>query len=208
MKHVGKMKNNNAKIVVAYRTIPGDPYHALVIGTGNLGDAYHDSLMSLVQDSAGQSANELADILAVRKFPDGSNMLQWFHERGYLRKVPTSMVLMTPTPQSSIQLDELNLLIAEQKGISLEDLAINEGDSKNKVKKEDVSKTTSQSVSGELYEESQQIITKEKVVEDPLTPAQLRSKADSLYKEAAKLRKQADELDPPKKKAKSTKAEA
>lgn len=208
MKHVGKMKNNNAKIVVAYRTIPGDPYHALVIGTGNLGDAYHDSLMSLVQDSAGQSANELADILAVRKFPDGSNMLQWFHERGYLKKVPTSMVLMTPTPQSSIQLDELNLLIAEQKGVSLEDLAINEGDSKSKAKKEDASKTTSQSVSGEIYEESNEIITTEKVVEQPLNAAQLRSKADALYKEAAKLRKQADEMDPPKKKAKTTKAEA
>lgn len=208
MKHVGKMKNNNAKIVVAYRTIPNDPYHALVIGTGNLGDAYHDSLMSLVQDVAGQSANELADILAVRKFPDGSNMLQWFHERGYLRKVPTHMVLMTPTPQSAIQLDELNLLIAEQKGVSLEDLAVNDGETKQKAKKEDLSKTTSQSVSGEIYEETQQIITTEQVVEQPLNAAQLRSKADALYKEAAKLRKQADELDPPKKKAKSTKAEA
>ena len=76
MKHVGKMKNNGAKVVVAYRTLPGDAYHALVIGTGNLGESYHDSLMSIVQDAEGQQANELADILAVKKFPDGSNMLQ------------------------------------------------------------------------------------------------------------------------------------
>ena len=32
MKHVGKMKNNNAKIVIVYRTLPGDPYSALVVG--------------------------------------------------------------------------------------------------------------------------------------------------------------------------------
>lgn len=204
MKHVGKMKNNNAKIVVAYRTLPNDPLHALVIGTGNLGDTYHDSLMSLVQDSAGQSANELAEILAVRKFPDGSNMLAWFHERGYLKKVPTNMVIMTPAPQSSIQLDELNILIAEQKGISLEDLAVNDGSPKTK--KEDFSKTTSKSVSGEV-DETPIVVAEKSAVQKPLSASELRSKADSLYKEAAKLRKQADELDPPKKKAKAVKAE-
>ena len=33
-----------------------------------------------------------------------------------------------------------------------------------------------------------------------LSPAEMRSKADALYKEAAKLRKEADEIDPPKSK--------
>ena len=41
----------------------------------------------------------------------------------------------------------------------------------------------------------------EEVVEE-LTPTQLRSKADKLFKEAQVLRKQADELDPPKSKKK------
>jgi hypothetical protein len=36
-----------------------------------------------------------------------------------------------------------------------------------------------------------------------LSPAEMRSRADALYKEAARLRKEADELDPPKKKTKS-----
>jgi hypothetical protein len=183
MKHVGKMKNNGAKIVVAYRTLPGDPYSALVVGTGNLGESYHDALMSTVQDVEGQQANELADVLAVRNFPDGSNMLQWLHSKGQLKKVPTNGVLMTPTTQNSVPLDELNNLIAEQKGVSVEDLAVTDGSKPNpKAKK----------AAEPVVEEST----------DNLTPAELRSKADALFKQAQQLRKQADALDPPKSKKK------
>jgi hypothetical protein len=123
MKHVGKMKNNGAKVVIAYRTLPGDPYSALVIGTNNLGESYHDTLMSTVQDDRAQQANELADVMAVRKFPDGSNMLEWFHKNGLLRKVSTDSVLVTPSNSTSVPLNELNVIIAEQKGIEVTMLA-------------------------------------------------------------------------------------
>lgn len=193
MKHVGRMKNNNAKVAVVFRTIPGDPYSALVCGTNQLGDSYHNALIDLIQESSAQQSNELADILSVRNFPDGSNMLEWLHTRGHLKKVPTSGVLVTPTPSTSVSLDELNKLIAEQKGVSLEELAINDGKTPKKTGKEDVTKTTSQSVSGDV---------EEVVVEGEETPAQLRSKADALFKQAQQLRKKADELDPPKSKKK------
>lgn len=188
MKHVGKMKNNGARIVVAYRTLPGDPYSALVIGTGNLGESYHDALMNLVQDTSAQQANELADILAVRKFPDGNTMLQWLHTHGHLKKVPTNLVIMTPTRNDTVQLDELNLIIAEQKGISLEDLAVNDGSTDSKQATKKPSKPASDQ-DGEVDVSS-------------MSPAQLRSRADSLFKEAQQLRKQADLLDPPKRKKK------
>ena len=211
MKHVGKMKNNGARVAVAYRTLPGDSGSALVIGTGNLPDAWHDTLMSVIQDPSGQAANELADILAVRKFPDGRNILEALHVGGHLKKVPTSGVLMTPTgnPNVTVVLSELNQLIAEQRGVSVDDLAIRDGSIQDKPKTnpkvneeldavvekpvipaDDASRTTSSSVN---YEAS---------VEENLTPAQLRSKADKLFKEAQNLRKQADALDPPKSKKK------
>lgn len=191
MKHVGKMKNNGAKIVVAYRTLPGDPYSALVVGTGRLGETYHDALMNIVQDPSGQQANELADILSVRQFPDGGNMLEWLHTRGHLKKVPTDGVLMTPTPQSSISLDELNLLIAEQKGVSVEDLAVTDGrDPQPTAKKK-----------------SEVVVEEEAPVSEP-SAGELRSKADALFKQAQQLRKKADELDPPKKKEKTAQVES
>lgn len=202
LKHIGKMTNNDVKVIVAYRTLPGDPSSALVIGTNNLGDAYHDALMNLLQDVSGQQANEFADIMAVRQFPDGSNMLEWCHTRGQLKKVPTKLVMMTPTNQAHILLEELNKLIAEQKGISVDDLAINDGAQKKKpaAKKDDTTRTTSSSVNedGQTAVSSSQEITTES-----LTPAQMRSRADKLFKDAQELRKQADAIDPPKSKKKS-----
>jgi hypothetical protein len=173
MKHVGKMKNNGAKVVVAYRTLPGDANSALVVGTNVLMDSYHDSLMNLVQDTSAQQANELADILAVRKFPDGSNMLSWLHSNGHLKKVSTDLVLMTPTTQTTIQLDELNRIIAEQKGVSVEDLSV----------RDELSKPDTKSKLQPLNDYVE-------IAEDPV------EKANELRKQAEALLTQANELDP------------
>jgi hypothetical protein len=178
MKHVGKMKNNGARIVIAYRTLPGDSSSALVIGTNSLGESYHDALISVVESDSGQQSNEISDILAVRKFPDGNNMLAWLHTNGHLRKVPTDGVLVTPDNKTSVQLDELNQLIADQSGVKLDNLSVNDGSAKTKEAEET------------------------EVATADMTPAEMRSRADALYKEAAKLRKTADDLDPPKKKEK------
>jgi hypothetical protein len=197
IKHVGKMKNNSARVVVVYRTLPGDPTSALVVGTNGLMDSYHDSLMTVVESSSGQQADELANLLSTKIFPDGSPMLAYLHANGHLRKVPTSGVLMTPNTQTAIPLEKLNELIAQQRGINVEDLAVK--DENAKAKKKEV-KTTSADVNAD-------IVLDEPVVaepEIPLNPTQMRSKADKLFKEAQALRKQADTLDPPKSKIKKT----
>jgi hypothetical protein len=202
-KHVGKMKNNSARVAIVYRTLPGDPNSALVVGTNGLTDAYHDSLMSLIDSDAGQQANELADVLAVRRFPDGTVMLQYLHANGHLKKVPTSLVLVTPNAQTAIQLNEVNEQIALEKGVKVEDLAVSDGTTPaepktNKVKEEIVVPEivvpeTKKSVVVESTEE----------VSDPVIIAkQYRSKADKLAKDAANFRRMADAIDPPKTKTK------
>jgi hypothetical protein len=189
MKHVGKMKNNGAKVVIAYRTIPGDPLSALVVGTQALQDSYHDGLMSLVESDTGQQADELADVMSVRRFPDGSNMLQYVHANGYLKKVPTNGVLVTPDNKTNIPLDELNNIIAQQKGVALEQLAIKDG-----------SNSTIPTISEKSAKTETTPEVDVEVAKVDLSPAEMRSRADALYKEAAKLRKEADEIDPPKSK--------
>jgi hypothetical protein len=191
MKHVGKMKNNGAKIVIAYRTIPGDPTSALVVGTQQLMDSYHDSLMSLLESDAGQQADELADVMAVRRFPDGSNMLQFVHTNGLMSKVPTEGVLVTPDNKTSIPLNELNNIIATQKGVTLEQLAIKDG-SNSTIPTLGETKTAT--------DHTNEVVIESNTSEVNLSPTEMRSRADALYKEAAKLRKTADELDPPKSK--------
>ena len=215
MKHVGKMKNNNAKVAVVYRTLPGDSGSALVVGTNQLPDSWHNSLMNLIQETSTQQANELADLLAVRKFPDGGTMLESLHLKGHLTKGPTNGVIMTPSSNVSVVLSELNQLIAEQKGVTVDELAITDGIHPNRktppAKKDDPTKTTSQSVSGDDLDEVVVVKPVPVVVEestDDMTPAQLRSKADALFKQAQVLRKQADAIDPPKSKKKSVTVDA
>ncbi len=201
MKHVGKMKNNSARVITVYRTLPGDHTNCLVVGTQGLIDSHHDSLMALIESDTGQQANELADIIAVRKFPDGSNMLQYLHVNGHLKKVPTTMVLMTPNTQTNIPLNELNELIAKQRGVRVEDLAITDGSQKSTV--------TENVVQEKIVDVPKTVEEQPKQTEKfTLTPAEMRARADALFKEASKLRKDADALDPPKKKAKTEKIEA
>jgi hypothetical protein len=195
IKHVGRLKSNNAKVLVVFRTLPGDPYYALVLGTGNLSDSYHNAIVSLVDSQQAQDANEFGDIMSIRHFPDGRLMLPAMHEDGKLVKVITTDVLMTPNTTDSISLDQLNVLIAEQKGLALDELAYEIGSS---VSKEDLSAKNKASEKTEVTEQKESL-------EIPSNASDLRSKADALYKEAAKLRKQADELDPPKKKTVKTK---
>jgi hypothetical protein len=114
-------------------------------------------------------------------------MLSAMHEDGKLVKVSTTDVMMTPNTSDTIPLDQLNLLIAEQKGLALDELAQEIGAT---IPKEEAKNKPVETPA------TPQVI----VVEEPATASDLRSKADALYKEAAKLRKQADDLDPPKKK--------
>lgn len=217
-KHVGKMKHNDAKVCVIYRTLPGDAKSALVVGTATLTDSYHNSLMSVVESIQGQQVNELGDILSTRYFPDGTNILEQLHLTGKLVRVSTDKVLMTPTPTDQISLDELNLMIAEQKGVTLDDLAIKDDmpHKKNKTQVQEVEiKDLTKSPDALSVKEtltpqdiappvSSQAFNNTSIeLKENMSASDYRSRADWLYKEAAKLRKLADELDPPKKKVTS-----
>lgn len=207
MKHVGKMKNNSARIAVAYRTLPGDPNSALVVGTHGLPDSHHDALMTLLESSTGQQANELADVLATRRFPDGSVMLAYLHTNGHLKKVPTEMVLMTPNAQTQLPLNQLNELIAKDKGVTLDDLAVRDEDTKSQAvseKNQTIVPPADSIENKKLVEEAPYHPGYEgAVVDKPVTASDLRSMADKLFKEAQALRRKADEIEP--KTAKETK---
>lgn len=194
LKHVGKIRKTGAKVVVVFRTLPGDPYSALVLGVTSLSDMYHNSMMQLLEDGQGQQANEFGEAMATRFFPDGRQMLTAMHGEGRLQKVATSEIDMTPTTSDIIPLDKLNELIAEQKGIKLADLAT------DKPKTPEPKETSK----AEKVAAKQAATAPAAVSDGPLTDEdlarQLRSQADAMFKEAQTLRKQADELAPPVKK--------
>jgi hypothetical protein len=198
LKHVGRLSTTGRKVVVAYRTLPGESDSALVVQTEALSDEQHDSLIRLVESNAGQNSYEFAEAMARERFPTGEVMLTYLHQQGKLTKVKTSSVLMTPNMQATIVLDQLNQMIAEQQGISVNDLALG-----NSTKIQDVAQVNE--VAPPVSEKVEQPAFETKPADQPLSDddiaRNLRSQADALYKEAAKLRAQAEELAPTKKKA-------
>jgi hypothetical protein len=199
LKHVGKVKNTGSKVLVVFRTLPGESNTALVLPTATLPDIYHNSIMELVETDMAQQSYELGEIMFVRSFPDGRNMLQAMQLDGRLQKVATDNITMTPTPVSEIPLDQLNVLIAEQKNCTVDDLCT----FVKGYKKDDAAEVQTAATVDEV-KQSEPTMSLQASNNEPLTDTAIaksyRSQADALYKEAALLRKQADELDPPKKK--------
>jgi len=98
IRHTGILTNTGKNVVVVFMKLPDDDDHALVIDTDALPDNFNESLRKIVESADGQNAENLADILARRMSPDGSNvtMLQKFHQSGRLQKVSVDLVNMTP----------------------------------------------------------------------------------------------------------------
>jgi len=198
LKHVGKIKNTGSKVLVVFRTLPGESNMALVVQTAPLSDQYHNAIIDLVDQDVAQDAWEFGEILFTRPFPDGRPMLQALQADNRLIKVATDTIVMTPTPNSEISLHELNSFIAEQKNCAIDDLyTFTKGAPAKKETATPVQETTSAAAS------ANEVLTDRDIARN------FRSQADAMYKEAARLRKQADDLDPPvKKTAKAKESES
>ena len=196
LKHVGRLTTNKRKIIVAYRVVPDEPENCIVVTTENLQADEHDTLMKLVESPAGQNANELADVMARTRLPDGRIMLAAFHKTGRMVKVPSNIVEMIPNRNTSILLSELNEVIAQQKGVSVADLAVSNPAAKAPVPAETA-----------IIEP---VANESLIIDEPLSDEALASKfrsdADRLYKEAKRLREEAEKLSPTKKVNKAEKS--
>ena len=118
-----------------------------------------------------------------------------------MSKFKTSDVEMTPDNKTVIGLDELNKVIADQKGVSIDDLALKDP----RAKVTDASKTEEPATTTPaqpVAEDTSANLTapQDGVISDEQLAASYRSQADRMFKEAKKLREQAEELAPTKKK--------
>ena len=190
LKHIGRIEKTGRKVAVAFRTLPNDAEHCLVVQTENLKDQDHDVLMNLIESNTGQVAEELADAMQRTQLQDGSTMLPAFHSKGKLTKIATKDITMTPDNSTNINLAELNKIIAEQKGVSISDLAVGG------------SSVTEVGTSSPVAEpKAPTVAPTDAPLSDEDLAKNLRADADRLFKEATDLRKQADELAPAKKAA-------
>ena len=186
------MVNNQRGVVVAYKVVPGEPDQSIIVDTSSLMAEEHDSLIKAVEDAAGQEAEEFATVMARTRLPDGANMLARFHTTGKMMKVPSDTVEMTPNNNTTVNLAELNQVIAEQKGVTVADLALADAEGN---RPEVITETSDPALSTEQVAANVSS-SNDGVITDDMLAAQYRSQADSLYKEAKALRAQAEELVP------------
>jgi hypothetical protein len=111
IKHVGK--HNNKRIVLLWRRVPNEDHMALLTYSETLPRMIHDEVMKALESPIGQNAKEFSDVLFRTTMADGRNALEVLHKEGFIKKVPTSQVLITPTMKSSVRLDELNSILDE-----------------------------------------------------------------------------------------------
>ena len=190
MKHVGRLIKSKRKVIVAYRVVPNEPENCIVVATDSLDSGEHDALMTLVESEGGQNENEIANLMMRTRLPDGRNMLQGFHTTGKMMKMATDEVEMTPDTRSVIGLTELNELIASQQGVSVADLAVQPNSSNEAPVQTEAPVETAAPESDVLSDED--------------LAAKYRSDADRLFKEAKRLREEAEKLAPTKRKTVKT----
>jgi len=205
LKHIGRIQNTGAKVLVVFRTLPGESNMALVLPVAQLPDQYHDSIMTLVETDQAQDAFEFGEIMHIRPFPDGRPMLRAMQADGRLIKVPTDSVMLTPTTNDTVLLANLNTLIAEQKNCTVDELCTFVAGAPT-VKQEvvDVASVndTSPAVDSDIPAPIRAQADTNSALSDKDLAKSYRSQADAMYKEAARLRKEAEDLDPTVKKVK------
>jgi hypothetical protein len=212
LKHIGR--HGDKKIVLAYRQVPGDDHMCLVIYSDTLPQMLHDEVMKVVESPVGQNAKELSDALFRQTMPNGANCLETLHKSGYLKKVNTNQIIITPNAKSSVRLDELNTILNEMdKGADaikkMADLDSNAGMSgKRREPREVGASPLSRSNPANIPNNVNvgDILTDEQLSAQRVAQAaKMKLEAQAMLAEAARLESEAADLNPTPKNATTTK---
>jgi hypothetical protein len=111
LKHIGR--HGDRKVAIIFRELPGEEHMCLVIYPETLPSHIHNTIMNILESAPGQQSPNLADVLHRNLLPDGRVILQALHNEGMLKKIQTNQVIVTPTAQSNVKLDELNRIVKE-----------------------------------------------------------------------------------------------
>jgi hypothetical protein len=141
-KHIGKLKDGGTPVAIIFRTVPGEPKNCLVIGTKFLDVNYQDTFMKALESVEGQNSFELGHHLMKSRFSDGTEILPFLHKNNFLKKMPTTNIIVTfgSGNNEEILLSDLNEQIAQQRGISIDELSLLDQPKSTTKKSEDESK--------------------------------------------------------------------
>jgi hypothetical protein len=111
LKHIGR--HGDRKVAILYREVPGEEHMCLVVYPETMPTHIHNSIMATLESAPGQAATNLSEVLHRNLLPDGRPQLEAMHREGMIKKISTNQVIVTPSAQSSVKLDEMNKIIRE-----------------------------------------------------------------------------------------------
>lgn len=199
IKHIGK--HGDRKVCILFRQVPGEDHMSLVIYPEVLPAHWHDSIMKVIESDVGQQAEELADALHRSMLPDGRLILETLHVERMIKKVRSADILVTPKPNASIRLDELNKMLNEMKqGKEAIDRMAKNDASRGLVDpftKREAEAEYKQSLIKEAPQAEVSPLSDRDLACDMLTQAQrMESEAKNMVAEAARMKKEAERLFP------------
>ena len=211
LKHVGR--HGDRKVAIVFREIPGEDHMCLVVYPETLPSSFETSIMKVIEGSAGQAENVLANALHRNLLPDGRVILEALHKEGMLKKIPTNQVIVTPTPSSSVKLDELNRLVREMESGAdaakrMAELDKNSGlvdpgtkrDAEREFKRKQLEKAQQQMQTAQqsrMQAPGEGALDDKAIAGNMLAQAKrMESEARGLISEAARMKKEAEQMFP------------
>lgn len=204
IRHIGKHGDRN--IAILYRQVPGEDHMCLIIQPDVLPAHWHDSIMKVLESDVGQQANELAEALHRNLLPDGRNILETLHLERMIKKVRTSDVIVTPRPNATIRLDELNVMLNEmEKGSeAVKKLAqadatrgLVDAPTKRAAEAEFKRSQAEKAAAPKMQATSNDALSDRDIAANMLTQAQrMEAEAKGMLAEAARMKKEAEKMDP------------
>jgi hypothetical protein len=179
---------------------------ALVIYPETLPAHWQQAVQTVVESEIAQQAEELADALHRNFLPDGRPILETLHQERMIKKVRTSDIIVTPTAQSKIRLDELNKMLNEMKlgEAAIKKMANNDAsrgmvapDVKRKAEAEFKASQTKDSTAPKFQAPQDGALSDRDIAANMVFQAKkMELEAKAMIAEAGRMKKDAQRMDP------------
>jgi hypothetical protein len=200
MKHIGR--HGDRKVAVLFREVPNEDHMCLVIYPDTLPAPWESAIMKVLESDVGQQSENFADALHRSLLPDGRVILQTLHAEKMIKKIRTADVTITPRPDSSIRLDELNKMLNEMKTGEAAIKKLAENDAAQGLVDPSVKRAAEAAFKNRQAPQVQpptgsDVLSDRQLAANMLTQAQrMESEAKGLLAEAARMKKEAERMDP------------
>ena len=201
LKHIGR--HGDRKVAVLFREVPNEQHMCLVIYPDTLPAPWESAIMKVLESDVGQQAEQFADALHRSLLPDGRVILDTLHREKMIKKIRASDVLITPRPDSSVRLDELNKMLNEMKTGEAAIKRLAESDAARGLVDPAVKRAAEAAFKNQQQPQAQPLQPSSDALSDRAIAANMLAQAQrmeaegkGLLAESARMRKDAERMDP------------